>query len=675
MKNRLLLNVLLLLVSLSASAQYTLNSTRRMSPGVRYKEYSTSSPARKIFVMEIDLEEPTVRLQVVKASGVINGAPQTTSAMFDDNDNFNRHDVSAGVNADFFTSNLTYKNPRHMLISDGEILWDTIRAPSVFAISEDNEPFIGTLSENYTVTANGVNQSFNQINRSRGTNQLVLYNRFKGASTGTNSSGTEVKIVPVDGVGAWKANGVIQVKVLAKQSGVGNMSFASGEAVLSGHGTSKTFLDNNFNVNDVVTLNLNVIASGISNIKQLTGGLPRIVLNGTNYAAQGIINEGNALGTERHPRTAIGYTQDKSKIFMAVVDGRTTISAGMTFSEMADFMIYLGCYQSLNLDGGGSSTMVGNGDLKNAPSDGSERLVGSSILAYLNSLTLDDFEAGVGHFNRAPTYSSTTVGVATTSTAIISTTAHSGNQSLIVKLYDNTSSSAAWKVRLLSGSGIPTNNRYFPGTGTLSFWAKTSTAASGAKLRIWLDDNDGTEISPSLDVINDGQWHKYTWNLANYNGTSPDTGNGVINSTGTRLDAIEFSQPNTSATWFIYIDDLYHDINSTAATGSQLIANTIASVSALPDNISENTLQDFNAAHNTIIYPNPNNGRFEIEFKDEHTENFEMIVSTLDGRQIFTNNYKAGKHTIDLPGVNDGMYLVTVRSGNKNQTFKMMISK
>lgn len=86
---------------------------------------------------------------------------------------------------------------------------------------------------------------------------------------------------------------------------------------------------------------------------------------------------------------------------------------------------------------------------------------------------------------------------------------------------------------MLSGSGIPSNNRYFPGVGTFSFWAKTSSAATGAKLKLLLDDNDGTEIPPSLDVINDGQWHKYVWNLVNYNGTSPDTGNGVINSSFT----------------------------------------------------------------------------------------------------------------------------------------------
>ena len=673
--NKLFVSILLIVLCSTASAQYTLNSTRRMSPGVRHMQYSTSSPVRKIFVMEIDLTEPTVRLQVVKSSGVINGNPQTVSAMFADKDNFNRHDVSAGVNADFFTSNLTYKNPRHMLISDGEILWDTIRPRSVFAISEDNQPFIGKLSENYSVIANGVTQTFNQINRSRGTNQLVLFNRFKGASTGTNSSGTEVKIAPVNGVNDWKANGTIQVKVLAKQSGVGNMSFASGEAVLSGHGTSQTYLDNNFNVNDIVTLDLNVISSGISNIKQLTGGLPRIVLNGANYAAQGIINEGDALGTERHPRTGIGYMQDNSKLFLVVVDGRTTISEGMTFSELADFMIYLGCYQALNLDGGGSSTMVGNGDLKNSPSDGSERLVGSSLLAYLTTLTLDDFESGVGHFNRAPTYSSTTVGVATTSTAIISTTAHSGNQSLIVKLYDNTSSSSAWTVRLLSGSGIPSNNRYFPGVGTFSFWAKTSTAAAGAKLKLWLDDNDGTEISTGLDVINNGQWHKYVWNLANYNGTSPDTGNGVINSSGARLDAIEFSQPNTSATWFIYIDDLYHDLNSTEGNHSQLVANTQApagvQTSAINSMISTS---DPAQVSTTILYPNLNNGSFTVDFRNENVENFDMHIVNMEGLKVFSGKFEGGKQTIDLRGFKEGFYWVIVKSSGFNKTFKMIIT-
>src|SRR5690606_24584843 len=148
--------------------------------------------------------------------------------------------------------------------------------------------------------------------------------------------------IPVNGKEDWKANGTVQCKVLAKQTNVGNMAFASGEAVLSATGTAASYISS-LNVNDIITLNLNVSTSP-ANIKELTGGRAKLVNNGTDYSAQGTINEGDANGSAREPRTAVGYTQDNKKVFMVVVDGRTTTSAGMTFSELANFLIYLGCY-------------------------------------------------------------------------------------------------------------------------------------------------------------------------------------------------------------------------------------------------------------------------------------------------------------------------------------------
>ncbi len=85
----------------TAWAQYTLDSTRRMSPGVVYKHYKTTSPAQMLYVMEIDLNEPTVRLQVVKASDTINGEPQTVPAMYADHENIRYHEVTAGINCRF----------------------------------------------------------------------------------------------------------------------------------------------------------------------------------------------------------------------------------------------------------------------------------------------------------------------------------------------------------------------------------------------------------------------------------------------------------------------------------------------------------------------------------------------------------------------------------------------
>jgi hypothetical protein len=61
---------------------------------------------------------------------------------------------------------------------------------------------------------------------------------------------------------------------------------------------------------------------------------------------------------DRHPRTAIGLSEDKKTLFMAVVDGRTSSNSGMYGSELADLMSQVGAWVAFNLDGGGSSQMV-----------------------------------------------------------------------------------------------------------------------------------------------------------------------------------------------------------------------------------------------------------------------------------------------------------------------------
>ena len=62
----------------------------------------------------------------------------------------------------------------------------------------------------------------------------------------------------------------------------------------------------------------------------------------------------------RNPRTAVGYPDDHTVIFL-VVDGRQEGSAGVTLDELGQMMLELGAKEALNLDGGGSSTLSGLG--------------------------------------------------------------------------------------------------------------------------------------------------------------------------------------------------------------------------------------------------------------------------------------------------------------------------
>jgi len=80
------------------------------------------------------------------------------------------------------------------------------------------------------------------------------------------------------------------------------------------------------------------------------------------------INE-TGKAKDNNPRTAIGQIEPLHYIFI-VVDGRTKLSKGMKFPELAELFIKRGCVTAYNLDGGGSSTMWFNGKVINSPNDG-----------------------------------------------------------------------------------------------------------------------------------------------------------------------------------------------------------------------------------------------------------------------------------------------------------------
>ena len=66
------------------------------------------------------------------------------------------------------------------------------------------------------------------------------------------------------------------------------------------------------------------------------------------------------------PRSAIGYTKD-NRLIMMVVDGRQVDSRGVYLEELAMMMKYFNCIEAINLDGGGSSSIVADMRLLNRP--------------------------------------------------------------------------------------------------------------------------------------------------------------------------------------------------------------------------------------------------------------------------------------------------------------------
>jgi len=90
-------------------------------------------------------------------------------------------------------------------------------------------------------------------------------------------------------------------------------------------------------------------------------------------------NIGNHSIQGDQPRTAVGMISANHFVFV-VVDGRSSESAGVTLPELAQIMSDLGATEAYNLDGGGSSTMVSDGDLVNDPLGKNEERATSDIL-------------------------------------------------------------------------------------------------------------------------------------------------------------------------------------------------------------------------------------------------------------------------------------------------------
>lgn len=78
-----------------------------------------------------------------------------------------------------------------------------------------------------------------------------------------------------------------------------------------------------------------------------------LVENGVNRGATARVSP-----TVADPRTVAGVSADGRTLILAAIDGRTGASQGMTLPEAANLLLEFGAYNGVNLDGGGSTTMV-----------------------------------------------------------------------------------------------------------------------------------------------------------------------------------------------------------------------------------------------------------------------------------------------------------------------------
>ena len=109
----------------------------------------------------------------------------------------------------------------------------------------------------------------------------------------------------------------------------------------------------------------------LTGVTTAIGGGPKLVTDGKAWKWKN-------PKQDRHPRSAIGWNRDF--IFFVVVEGEQKTSVGMTFPELATYLVGLGCEEALNFDGGGSSALWYQGKTVIQASQNDERLVANALV-------------------------------------------------------------------------------------------------------------------------------------------------------------------------------------------------------------------------------------------------------------------------------------------------------
>ena len=117
---------------------------------------------------------------------------------------------------------------------------------------------------------------------------------------------------------------------------------------------SSMFFANNFNVGDDIHFDWYVTPS-LDEFDMALGAGSMLVYEGKDV---GKIGDYTHTVAGFNPRSAMGIDKEGRYLYLVAVDGRQTSSRGMRMSHLAELMIELGCYNAVNLDGGGSTRMV-----------------------------------------------------------------------------------------------------------------------------------------------------------------------------------------------------------------------------------------------------------------------------------------------------------------------------
>jgi hypothetical protein len=275
----------------------------------------------------------------------------------------------AAINAGFFA--VKNGDPagvlevRHELVSDTPLTRGAvgiIRRPGApLALLFDR--LSATVTLRYTIGGDVFSQEIDGVDTTRARGQLMLYTPRFGPDSDMADTGVE-----------WQLSGS-PLRVVERRPNAGRTPIPPAGVVLSFGGTVLPTGLERLDRGQEVTIEprfqalLGTLPGQWIEAQDIVGGAGLLVFRGRMMTDWTTEQLRAGFDTERHPRTMIG-TSRGSTIWLVTVDGRNpAISLGMSFAELQNLAKKLNLVNALNLDGGGSTTMVVKGTIVNHPSD------------------------------------------------------------------------------------------------------------------------------------------------------------------------------------------------------------------------------------------------------------------------------------------------------------------
>lgn len=338
--------------------------TRQLAPGLKATSFDRLQGQGWVTgdVLVADLRTSTLSMDVRDSGALTKPAPLTEHTL-------GEHAVAA-VNGSFFDINNSGV-AQGTNISPTEGLKTTSGAAVQSFTVADGIAAVQALSSAATVEIAGTSHAVTDVNSiSIPPNGIGYFTPMWGEYPISRAIGGPANIDPkflrvevTDGVVARMSSDLDEI--------TGPTAIAPGTGVVLARGSA---VDLFAGVQPGDSLPVTVAAS--ADVDLAISGNQRLVADGEVVAAPGT----------GEPRTAVGVSADGSTVYVVSIDGRQSHSRGMALDELGEFMVELGAHNAVNLDGGGSSTLLmrepGTNELSvgNAPSDGHLRSVPNSLV-------------------------------------------------------------------------------------------------------------------------------------------------------------------------------------------------------------------------------------------------------------------------------------------------------